>query len=171
MRRRKKSSDAVQLNLAAMLDMAFQLLAFFILTFRPTPVEGQLALNLPPPVPVEIKQENSSSQSTSDAFKPEALNVFVHSNAAGEATQVRVGLNTIVNGALDDAGLQKLNQQLGLLFGEQGVLFDRIQISIDGRLHYNELMRIVDVCTQQKMPDGTNLNKISFIELGNTDTP
>ncbi len=50
--KKHRSSEEVQLNLAAMLDMAFQLLAFFILTFRPSPVEGQLLLNLPPPTPV-----------------------------------------------------------------------------------------------------------------------
>ena len=32
-----------------MLDMAFQLLTFFILTFRPAPIEGQISLRLPPP--------------------------------------------------------------------------------------------------------------------------
>ena len=32
-----------------MLDMAFQLLTFFILTFRPPPLEGQISLRLPPP--------------------------------------------------------------------------------------------------------------------------
>ena len=37
MRRRRghHSQEEVELNLAAMLDMAFQLLTFFILTFRP----------------------------------------------------------------------------------------------------------------------------------------
>ena len=32
-----------------MLDMAFQLLTFFILTYRPPPTEGQIYLRLPPP--------------------------------------------------------------------------------------------------------------------------
>ena len=43
MRRRKKrkSSDEVELNLAAMLDMAFQLLTFFILTFKPPRRKGR----------------------------------------------------------------------------------------------------------------------------------
>ena len=39
MRRRRKQGD-VELNLAAMLDMAFQLLTFFILTFKPPPAEA-----------------------------------------------------------------------------------------------------------------------------------
>ena len=35
------------LPITPMLDMAFQLLAFFIITFKPAPTEGQLALALP----------------------------------------------------------------------------------------------------------------------------
>ena len=46
-----KKQQSVELKLAAMLDMAFQLLTFFILTFRPAPIEGQIDLRLPPPVP------------------------------------------------------------------------------------------------------------------------
>ncbi|MFO1019164.1 MAG: biopolymer transporter ExbD [Planctomycetales bacterium] len=48
-RRRNRAQQEVELNLAAMLDMAFQLLAFFILTFRPSPIEGQIDMQLPPP--------------------------------------------------------------------------------------------------------------------------
>ena len=51
-RRKRRSQSEVELNLAAMLDMAFQLLAFFVLTFRPPPLEGQISLRLPPPLPV-----------------------------------------------------------------------------------------------------------------------
>ena len=36
---RRHSAEGVELNVTAMLDMAFQLLAFFILTFRPGPLE------------------------------------------------------------------------------------------------------------------------------------
>ncbi len=49
-KRRGRKSDPpaeVELNMAAMLDMAFQLLAFFILTFRPSPVESQISLRMP----------------------------------------------------------------------------------------------------------------------------
>ena len=48
-RKKRRSQSDVELNLAAMLDMAFQLLTFFILTFRPAPIEGQISLRLPPP--------------------------------------------------------------------------------------------------------------------------
>ncbi|MCE9568203.1 MAG: biopolymer transporter ExbD [Planctomycetes bacterium] len=36
------------LPITPMLDMSFQLLSFFIMTFHPSPTEGQIALALPP---------------------------------------------------------------------------------------------------------------------------
>ena len=40
--KKHRSTEDVTLNVTAMLDMAFQLLAFFILTFRPPPGEAQI---------------------------------------------------------------------------------------------------------------------------------
>ena len=47
--RRRASTDQVEpdLPITPMLDMSFQLLAFFIMTFRPAPLEGQIAMTLP----------------------------------------------------------------------------------------------------------------------------
>lgn len=49
-RKRKRPTDATRpdLPITPMLDMSFQLLAFFVLTYRPTPMEAQMALALPP---------------------------------------------------------------------------------------------------------------------------
>lgn len=50
LRRRKRMQDnptEPELPITPMLDMSFQLMAFFILTFKPGPTEGQLALLLP----------------------------------------------------------------------------------------------------------------------------
>src|SRR4051812_39387847 len=46
---KRPTTDRVEpdLPITPMLDMAFQLLAFFLITFRPLPTEGQLALALP----------------------------------------------------------------------------------------------------------------------------
>jgi biopolymer transport protein ExbD len=49
--RRRQGTDFVDpdLPITPMLDMSFQLLSFFILTFKPMPTEGQISMNLPPP--------------------------------------------------------------------------------------------------------------------------
>src|SRR4051794_21378164 len=48
---KKSKHEEVEVQITPMLDMAFQLLTFFILTFRPAPVEGQFSMNLLPASP------------------------------------------------------------------------------------------------------------------------
>ncbi len=45
---RRRAQSEVRLNLTAMLDMAFQLLAFFVLTFNPGPPEIKWDIGIPP---------------------------------------------------------------------------------------------------------------------------
>ncbi|MFM8275262.1 MAG: ExbD/TolR family protein [Gemmata sp.] len=48
-KRKHSGTDFVEpdLPITPMLDMSFQLLAFFIMTFKPAPTEGQIMLSLP----------------------------------------------------------------------------------------------------------------------------
>ncbi len=48
-KRKHQGADFVEpdLPITPMLDMSFQLLAFFIMTFKPAPTEGQIMLTLP----------------------------------------------------------------------------------------------------------------------------
>jgi biopolymer transport protein ExbD len=46
-KRQKTDHVDPDLPITPMLDMSFQLLAFFIMTFKPAPTEGQIALTLP----------------------------------------------------------------------------------------------------------------------------
>lgn len=65
-KRKRQTTDFVEpdLPITPMLDMSFQLLAFFIITFKPAPTEGQLALALPrdepgTPAPLVIPREGA----------------------------------------------------------------------------------------------------------------
>ena len=66
-KRKSRAQTGVALNLAAMLDMAFQLLAFFIFTFKPSPIEGQISLRLPPPQAVIEKGDTFLVKRTQEA--------------------------------------------------------------------------------------------------------
>jgi biopolymer transport protein ExbD len=168
-RKRKHAEESVELNLAAMLDMAFQLLTFFILTFKPAPIEGQLALNLPPPVSVtDVKKEqkfNENQSGMENVLSLETLHLSVTSDDLGDVSDVKVEQNTVVQGGFDEARSQRLDSKLQSIFKDQRIPFDRIQIAVDGRLRYGELMKIIDVCHRQKLPDGTAMQKISFTEV------
>lgn len=163
MRKRKRRQQGdVELNLAAMLDMAFQLLTFFILTFKPAPVEGQVLLRMPPPEPVT--NVNSGQQSGSDANNTNpltGLNTLVISaiaNGDGGLRQMAVGDTTM-------GSLPALDRKLSTVLGDPGSGFDQVIVQVDSRLRYDELMQIIDVCTRQKLPNGETLSKLSFVEL------
>lgn len=165
-RRKKRDQGTVELNLAAMLDMAFQLLTFFILTFRPAPIEGQLSLNLPPPVSVtNIEQEKKFGEGVGDVLAMETLHLNVVANDRGDVNELKVEQSPVVKGRLDEANIQLLDQTLQSRFKVQHIPYDRIQIAVDGRLRYGELMKIIDVCHRQKLPDGSSMQKISFTEF------
>lgn len=165
---KRRKSPQVELNLAAMLDMAFQLLAFFILTFRPAPMEGQLGLHLPPPVPI-VKPNTKPNDVVKDngVGDPavETLDLHVYSDDRGQVSQIKAALRPIVKGALDKANVNSLNQHLKSIFEIQHTPFDRVQLVVDDRLRYEELMKIVDVCTRQTLPNGEKMQRISFVEM------
>ncbi len=168
-RRRRRDQGSVEMNLAAMLDMAFQLLTFFILTFRPAPIEGQLSLNLPPPVPiqpVEAQPNENTGKEAADVVGLETLHLQVMANDRGGVKQVILEASPVVQGEMNDANVQRLDRELQRIFGMKMIAFDRIQIAVERRLRYGELMKVIDVCTRQHTPDGQQMRKISFTELG-----
>ncbi len=63
-----------------MLDMAFQLLAFFVLTFRQAPLEGQISLRLPPPQATVVVKNGEAAGS--DAREHQS--VAGHEHADGQ---------------------------------------------------------------------------------------
>ena len=167
-RRHKRDQGSVEMNLAAMLDMAFQLLTFFILTFRPAPIEGQLALHMPPPVPltkVEASTVDKSSLGDVAQLDLETLHLQVTADETGDVGTVSVEKSPAMRGPVNTESLLMLEKKLQTIFGIQHIPFDRVQIAVDGKLHYGELMKIIDVCSHQKRSDGEYIKKISFTEL------
>lgn len=167
LRRHRSSNKEVELNLAAMLDMAFQLLAFFILTFQPSPVEGYLQLLMPPPTPVtQVPTETITPSSDGSGISPDlqTLNLFLGSSPDGRLTYIRAGSKTILQGPLTAGSSEAVKEQLKALLGSGITSFEGVQLHVDSQLQYEDLMRVVDLCTQQTLPDGSALSRVSFVE-------
>jgi biopolymer transport protein ExbD len=165
MRRKKKrrSQSDVELNLAAMLDMAFQLLTFFILTFRPSPIEGQISLRLPPPQPIvankNAEKAGADLKNTNPVQGVNTLTISVFANPkTGEIQSLGVGESQVPSVAA-------LNGRLKEVFADPGNPFDQVIVQVTDACRYDELMKVVDVCTHQVLPDGKKLSKLSFVEL------
>jgi len=69
---------SVELPITPMLDMSFQLMAFFIFTFKPAPSEGQIAMSLP-----QIEGGDVAPPSATDD-KPVTFVVNVEGQANGK---------------------------------------------------------------------------------------
>ncbi len=168
-KRKRRGADDVELNVTAMLDMAFQLLTFFILTFQPPPVEGQITLRMPPPIPVIVsKNAAKAGADESDKRMVQGANTLVISvlhlpqdNKPGRVSQIAVGDSSVA----DEDHLTGLGDKLKAALTDSGAGFDQIIIQVDSRVHYEGLMKVIDVCTKQKLPGGVKLSKLSFVEL------
>src|SRR5579871_6769400 len=94
-RKKRAKHEEVELNLAAMLDMAFQLLTFFILTFKPMPVEGQISMRMPPPHPIATlanKGENPGQEDKNGDVKGyNTLAIYLTSDDNGGLDRMAIG--------------------------------------------------------------------------------
>lgn len=165
MRRKRKSRKAeapaeVELNMAAMLDMAFQLLAFFILTFRPSPIESQISLRMPD------KAATVSSGQSSEGPTTEApgltLTISVMANDTGEIAGIEVGPQTLAAGdATETINALRATLKEALTAAE----FEAIALQVSDDLNYERMMQVLDICSHQTLPNGEPMTKISIDSL------
>lgn len=89
-KRHRTGTDFVEpdLPITPMLDMTFQLLAFFIMTFQPAPTEGQIALTLPKD---EGGPSASAPPSITDTNKP--VHYIVRVTAADNGTIEKITIS------------------------------------------------------------------------------
>ncbi len=163
-RNRVHAEAEVQLNMAAMLDMAFQLLAFFILTFRASPIEAQIALRLPDTPQASgsssMQIESSPKDIMDDLFSP--LPIDLHSRPNGELHKIIIG-SRVMESIDPVETMNKFRQEMIGLFEKP--IFESVVISVGKELQYEPLMQVVDLCTKQKAKDGSPMTKISIVPL------
>lgn len=156
LKRRNRRRTEVELNLAAMLDMAFQLLAFFILTYRPAPLEGDIRLTMPPS---QLAVPGTDEGPSAHAIKGiDALIVSVRAEPSGQMASLTVGDVPV-------ATLVGLSQRLSTIFREQNQPFDQLVVEAASDLRYDALMDVIDVCTRQHFANGRKLKRLTFVEL------
>ncbi len=115
-KKRKVETTEVEADLpiTPMLDMSFQLLSFFIMTFHPTPTEGQIAMTLPPP-----EQGGGSSNPDITAEQPKKYVVRVAANDVGQIAQM-----TFREEGSPDEGGENLGADLKVYMKKIGGLAD-----------------------------------------------
>jgi biopolymer transport protein ExbD len=135
----------VQLPITPMLDMSFQLLAFFVMTFQSASAqEGQLDMYLPKagtPAAKAPDQVDLTKDSDADIDKESDLTVAVSSRGGDiESLLIRekAGSTPVSDLKALRSALVKLRAGLGNP--------DAIKIEADGRLKYGKLVDVMDAC-------------------------
>lgn len=142
MRRKRPRIPLVEpdLPITPMLDMSFQLMAFFLLTFRPMPVEAQMALALP-------REDGGPSQvaPSIDPTADEELIVQVYAADNGSLADITAAPRT---------GSFSLGQDTGALFkylqdkAETARLEKKappkLKLEIAERLNYQYVIKLID---------------------------
>src|SRR5205807_173755 len=146
----------VVLPITPMLDMAFQLLAFFIFTYHPSDLEGQMELNLPEkaeaadtnvpenPVPSDNEEPKIDSDITV------ILRTQHDGRLDGDISQISVVDRTGKPQTLDspEALLKYLTDVREGLDNKEG-----IKLQGDGRLKWSKIVAIMDVCRKAGFKD------------------
>jgi biopolymer transport protein ExbD len=151
---RRKVAE-LEVPIAPMLDLSFNLLTFFIFTFNPMPVELQFNMNLLPAQPVARPDTAPPPPDQSPSDEPPPLRTIttrVYADGAGRIA--RIELDEI---EVDD--LPALKAQLEPILKDPDLKFDQALIQVDPNLHYAELIRVINLYSE------LNLTKIAFNEL------
>jgi biopolymer transport protein ExbD len=147
-RRRRNLEDNVEvvLPITPMLDMSFQLLAFFILTFvPPSAAEGQLDMLLPATGVAKASAEEADPFAMSEKIpEPETeMTVAITSNAGNIASLV-IREKEKTTPVADLTGLrtelEKIRKQLGVDHPAT------IKLEAEGNLKYAGLVEVMDTC-------------------------
>lgn len=156
--KRQKTED-VEIPITPMLDMAFQLLTFFILTYHPSPTEGQFSMNLLPAQPAVSMDAPAAAETASTNELPAGLKTLPTTLRAGEDGSL--GRVTLGENNID--GMDAFSKELTAILKDPTLPFDQTIIKVDSRLRYSELMKVINIFSDLKV------NKISFAELGPDD--
>lgn len=151
-RRHRDHGPEVELPITPMLDMAFQLLTFFIFTYHPSALEGQMELSLPGAGEAkarDVKDVDPNKISDPEIETPAQVMVVVKSQRDGVhdgvISQITVdGLSKTTVG-----GLRELKELLAKLKGHEELTNrEGVRIQADSTLKWSCVVDVMDACKQ-----------------------
>jgi biopolymer transport protein ExbD len=140
----RRTSDGPEVPITPMLDMAFQLLTFFVLTYHPAPVEGQFMMSLLPPQPATNLDATPPPDAAPSTDLPATLRTVTTVLRADETG----GLGRITIGEVDVKDIDEYAQKARDVLEDPELPFDQALIQVDPRLRYEGLLKVVDVLSK-----------------------
>ena len=154
-----------------MLDMAFQLLTFFVLTYKPAPSEGQFIMNLLPPQPATSITAEAPSDKPSDTLPTtlRTLPTMLKAGEGGRLAQIIVGETPLPVDLTDPGKREKafkdLEADLEKYLNDPNLPFDQTLLKIDPRLRYSEVIGVINAFmnafTKAKKPPSISMDELA----------
>jgi biopolymer transport protein ExbD len=161
-RRKTEAGPEPTLPITPMLDMAFQLLAFFVMTYHPSDLEGQMELSLPSEA-IAQAQDKEDIKPDAPVDKDQDLKLAANVTVIIRTQRDNVNAGLISGISLqDDAGtsaVDTLDKLLAELKARRGLVENKenIKIQADNKLKWEEVISVMDVCQQ------AGFKNISFV--------
>ena len=153
---RTTGPEKVQIPLAPLIDIVFQLLIFFMLNLKFGNYEGNFKINMPISAPQGLAAEQPVSE----------IRVALRSDQQGQLTELLVGSKSLGN---DDLAFELLNKEILSIIGRPGhpLLKDiEVEIDADFETQYKYVTRAISSCTGGEDPETKQLaryvEKIKF---------
>jgi len=136
--KRDAGSGKVEIPMAPMIDIVFQLLIFFMLNLKIIAPEGNFDINMPIGAPTPKNED--------DVNLPD-IKVGLRSDAEGNLTQLTLGQKNLGN---DDAAFDRLSGEILKIIVRPGNPLTKdieVEIDADYELQYKYVIRAVSRCT------------------------
>jgi biopolymer transport protein ExbD len=163
-KRKSEESVDVEINkvITPMLDMAFQIFAFFIVIYHPSQLEGQLLLSLPDAAQAKAAKPEDARPDQSmpgELELPAEITVVAKTKRPdgsqdGSITQLsvqeRLGTKDVIkqdSGSKEVPNLEALRKYLQSIRGGLSNQND-IKIEAESGLRYEYVMQVMDMCTR-----------------------
>jgi biopolymer transport protein ExbD len=161
-RRHAEEGPEPNLPVTPMLDMAFQLLAFFVMTYHPSDFEGQMELSLPSEA-ITKAQDKEDVKPDAAVDKDQDLKLSANITVIVRTQRDNVHNGSITGISLEDgagkapvATLDKLREELKKRH-ETVENKENIKIQADNKMRWEEVINVMDVCQE------AGFKNISFV--------
>jgi biopolymer transport protein ExbD len=138
-RKKEEAGVDVTLPITPMLDMSFQLLSFFVITFKPPSMEGQLPINLPKSDIAAAPTDPTSVEDPKDEY-------FVTIAGDTEIRALSIRGPTLTEKDVSIAGLKDELDRIAKAKAAEGAKNITITLESEDRLRYSNLMVVMDLC-------------------------
>jgi biopolymer transport protein ExbD len=146
-RRDVKAPEKVDIQMTPMIDIVFQLMAFFLMTFKVATTEGDFNMKLP-------KAERSAGAANTQT---EMITVRLRSTAFGELASLQIESGAPINGKAIPSPFRKLREFIEIKVSSAraaGQEEPEIQIDADDLLRYENIIATVEAVSATRDANG-----------------